>query len=453
MPMSRPQDLGPAPRFDRKLLMIVICGLVLMGNLSHLWADENKLIPTTDQPARKLSTLSSQVLDYLSTSSHQEAEQLLQKIVRHPTVTIEQVESIIQKGRTTFTSQPVGTLYGQPLLVRNQSFRYGLFVPPSYTPENAYSLVICLHGAGFSGDAYLERWSSRLGDKYILACPTIRAGSWWTRLAEEVVLGTIQTVTTRYHIDPDRVFLTGMSNGGIGAWLIGFHNADRFAGLAPMAGGIDDVLFPFLENLRNTPVYILHGTTDNVMPIRLSRTIATRLEALGYSFVFREHQRTHPMAGGHFFPREELPALITWFEQQRRASYPQQVTLVRDASHFHPVHWMRIDATDRIAAFSDNLIDRRDQHIRNKKYAKLDATITDKNQIHITTEHIQRITILLNDHLVDLANPITITLNGIERFRGSIQPSLHTLLREARKRQDPKQLFTALISLSVHEKE
>lgn len=442
------------PWFSRvrpHLLLIVVPILFLLGSPLHLQAEETVPPPTTAPSTDGQASLSTTIQDYLSTPDFEKADRLLHRILINPDVTIERVESIIQKGRTDYAQQPVGTLYGQPLLVRNHSFRYGLFVPSSYSPEQTYPLVICLHGAGFSGDAYLERWSSRLGEQFILACPTIQAGSWWTRLAEEVVLGTIQTVTARYRIDPDRVFLTGMSNGGIGAWLIGFHHVDRFAGLAPMASGIDDVLFPFLDNLQNTPVYIIHGATDQVMPIRLSRSIAKRLESLGYSFTFREHQRSHPMAGGHFFPREELPALVNWLKEQRRESYPKQLTIVRDATHFNPLNWIRIDATDRIAAFSENLIDQRDQRIRNKEYAKLEAHITNGDHIHISTERIQRLTVFLNRHLVDLTQPIHITVDGKERFSGNVHPSLETLLRDARKRQDPAQLYSVRVPISVKE--
>ena len=119
--------------------------------------------------------------------------------------------------------------------------------------------MVCLHGAGFTGEAYLERWQARLGEDYVLACPTAPMGAWFTRGAEELVLATIRSVQRRYHIDPDRIFLTGMSNGGIGTWIIGMHDAPLFAGIAPMASGLDDVLMPFLANLRSTPIYIIHG--------------------------------------------------------------------------------------------------------------------------------------------------------------------------------------------------
>ena len=266
---------------------------------------------------------------------------------------------------------------------------------------------------------------------------------------KRLVLATIRTVQRRYHIDPDRIFLTGMSNGGIGAWLIGMHHAPRFAGIAPMASGLDDVLMPFLANLHTTPVYIIHGAKDQVMPVELSRTIVRELEAIGYSHVYREHQREHPMAGGHYFPREELPDLVAWFNAQRRNPIPTTVTVVREASHFQSFGWVRIDATDPIAAFSDDLISKRDELTKKKHYARLGAAVTAPNRIEVETGLVQRYTLFLNDHLVDLSKPVTIITNKQVSFNGTVTPTVETLLRQARLRQDARQLFPAQVAVQV----
>jgi pimeloyl-ACP methyl ester carboxylesterase len=310
-------------------------------------------------------------------------------------------------------------------------------------------LVICLHGAGFTGDVYLERWQSRLGDDYLLACPTYPSGAWFTRRAEELVLATIQHVRRHYHVDPDRIFLTGMSNGGIGAWLIGMHHAPMFAGIAPMASGLDDALMPFLANLRNTPVYIIHGVKDQVMPVELSRSISRELGALGYPHVYREHQREHPMAGGHYFPREELPDLVTWLNSQRREPLPTKLTVVREASHFQPFNWLRLESTDPIAAFSEDLVDKHDERIKRREYAKLDAVMVGANRIEVKAERVQRYSLFLNDQLIDVSRPLTVSTNGQVSFEGSVTPSVETLLRQARLRQDPRQLFPIHLTVVV----
>lgn len=388
------------------------------------------------------------VQQYLTAEDSEQAGHFLATILQDKEATLSAVERIIRAG-PTYDTQPVGLLPDERATVRERTYQVSLAVPHSYQPTRSYGLVVCLHGAGFTGAAYLERWQLRLGEEYLLACPTYPQGAWFTRRAEELVLATIRAVQRRYHIDPDRMFLTGMSNGGIGAWLIGMHHAPRFAGIAPMASGLDSVLFPFLENLRSTPAYIIHGAHDQVMPVELSRSIANELTRLGYPFVYREHDRMHPTAGGHFFPREELPDLVTWFNRQRRTALPKSLTVVRDASHLLPFGWVRIDATDRIAAFSDDLVDRRDELIRQRVYARLHAEITAPNRIEVSTEHVQHFSLFLNDRLVDLTQSVTVVTNGQISFEGVVSPTVETMLRQARLRQDVQLSFPVHLRIAI----
>ncbi|HEU4505000.1 MAG TPA: hypothetical protein VFR79_09225 [Nitrospira sp.] len=400
------------------------------------------------QVGPRSESLPTLVFQYLDSQDSDEAERLLQAVQHHPDASIERVIRIIETERV-YDSRPIGTLPDERVRVQGQTYAIALSVPLTYQPSKGHALIVCLHGAGFTGDAYLDRWQARLGEGYILACPTYPAGAWFTRRAEDLVLATIRHVRQRYHVDPDRIFLTGMSNGGIGAWLIGTHHAPLFAGLAPMAGGLDDVLMPFVANLRNTPVYIIHGAKDQVMPAELSRSIVRELAMLGYPYIYREHQGEHPVAGGHYFPREELPALVTWLDAQRRDPLPAKLTLVREASRFQPFGWVRLDVTDPIAAFSDDLIDKRDERIKQREYARLEATIVSANRIEVNTERIQRYSLFLNDRLIDPAKPVTIVTNGRVSFEGTLAASLETLLRQARLRQDPRQLFPFHVAVAV----
>ena len=393
-------------------------------------------------------SLAALVAHYLAVEDRGRAESVLQTILAHPDATPERVSRLL-KQRRTYDPAPVGMLPTQPIRVRGRTFSYGLFVPTSYDPAAALPLVICLHGAGFTGDAYLERWVARLGESFLLACPTIRMGTWWTRLGEELVLGTIQAVRTRYRVDPNRIYLTGMSNGGVGAWIIGMHHASRFAAVAPMAGGIDDVLFPFLENLRHASVYVIHGSKDRVMPVRLSRNVTNELSRLGIAFTYREHDWVHPHAGGHFFPRQELPALVEWFERQRRDPYPRRLTVVRDASHLTDFGWVRIDSTDHIATFSEQLMDYQDDLIKNKVYAKLAVDVRDENHVDVRTERVRRYTVFLNEHVIDFSKSVTVTTNGRVSFQGHVTPRTDVLLRDVRRRRDRDRLFPARLTIDV----
>jgi hypothetical protein len=398
--------------------------------------------------ADPFAEMKAQVFHYLDSTDGEEAAGLLQGIVSNPNATIEQVIGVIQTERV-YAPQPTGAILEEQVDVQGRAYNLALSIPPTYQPTKSYGLVLCLHGAGFTGEAYLERWQARLGEDYVLACPTTPMGAWFTRGAEELVLATIHSVQRRYHIDSDRIFLTGMSNGGIGAWVIGMHHAPLFAGIAPMASGLDHVLMPFLANLRSTPIYIIHGAKDQVMPVELSRTITEELTRLGYPYVYREHDREHPMAGGHYFPREELSELVTWLNAQRRNPLPTSITVVREASHFQPFGWVRIDSTDSIAVFSDDLVSKRDDLIKRREYARLDAAIIGLNRIEVKTEKVQRYSLFLNEQLIDFSKPLVVVTNGQLSFEGSVTPSLETLLRQARLRQDAKQLFPIQLTIVV----
>lgn len=423
----------------RRRFLLAVLVTILVGFADH----------AMDAAAVAFSAeMKTQVFRYLDSTDAEEAAKILESMLSDPQATIEQAIRIIQTERD-YARQPTGTIPDDQIEVQGRAYDLALFVPPTYQPAKGYGLVLCLHGAGFTGEAYLERWQARLGEDYVLACPTTPMGAWFTRSAEELVLATIRSVQRRYHIDPDRIFLTGMSNGGIGAWVIGMHDAPLFAGIAPMASGLDNVLMPFLANLRSTPIYIIHGAKDHVMPVEFGRRIASELTKLGYPFVYREHDREHPMAGGHYFPREELPELVTWLNAQRRNPLPTSVTVVREASHFQPFGWVRIDTTDAIAAFSEDLVSKRDDLIKQREYARLDASIVAPNRIEVRTDRVQRYSLFLNQQLIDSSKPLIVLTNGQVSFDGTVTPSLETLLKQARLRQDSRQLFPIHLAIQV----
>ena len=426
------------------LLSVLMVALLAFPILAHSPPEMEKS-EAFESSGRSLSSL---VKEYVEEDSPEKANELLSDIQHMPEANVESISIILQQP-TPYEAQPVGAQPHRSIRVRGVDAEYALYVPPSYSPEQPMAFILCLHGAGFTGEAYLDRWIPRLGEKYILACPSVTMGSWWTRYGEDLALTVLQEVQKDYHIDPDRVFLTGMSNGGIGTWIIGMHHADRFAGIAPMASGIDDVLFPFVENLVHTPVYVIHGAADQVMPVQLSRDLVKEMERRGIPYQYQEHTWTHPHAGGHFFPKQALPELMTWFDAQQREPLPRTISLVRDATHLTPFSWVRIDMTDQIAAFTENLIDSRDEFITGGVYAKLHAQVTASNKIVVSTIRIGRYTLFLNQDLVDLTKPIIIETNGRISFEEMVEPSIETLLKEVRHRSDTHTLFPVKLTIDV----
>ncbi len=389
-----------------------------------------------------------QVQDYLY-ADDQEAGRLLSTLSTQP---IEELEAALGEvlNESFKKSPPTGMLPSQSIRVVDAEMSYGLYVPASYNPSRRYPLMICLHGAGFDGNTYLDRWQPRLGEDYILACPTLEDGGWWTREGEELVLAVLSKLSREYHIDSDRVFLTGMSNGGIGTYLIGLNHPDRFAALIPMAGVLPHALFPLLDNAKNTSFYLIHGAQDQIMPVQYSRDVKAYLEQKGYPVVYREHEQVHPVAGGHFFPKEELPALVDWLKVQDRRPVPQELVVVRDRDHSGRVYWIRIEEiSPETGSFWASEFDHsEEERLQQGAYARMTVK-ADGNTFSVTSQHVVRYSLLLNRELVDFSKPIKVMTNGKTSFEGQVKPDARILLEEIRGRPDMRQPVLGLVEIKV----
>ncbi len=388
-----------------------------------------------------------EVTAYLA-ASDVESEQFLPTISTHP---IDEIEAALRVVLAAPPSgqPPVGKLPGQRIPVGKKSFHYALYVPESYNAQHVYPLVVCLHGAGFGGETYLDRWQPRLKDGFLLACPTINDAAWWTKDAEDLVMAVVSEVSRKYWIDPDRIFLTGMSNGGTGTFLIGLNHADRFAALVPMASALPRALYPLLENARATRFYIIHGARDEVMPVRYSRELVSYLQENGFQVVYREHEQEHPMAGGHFFPKEELPDLVEWLSVRHRLPVPGALTVVRDRDHTGRLYWVRIDQSRGAASFWESERDKDEsRRLQEGEWARVEARI-DGNTIAVRSERVARYTLLLNRELLDLTRPVLVLTNGTVSFEGRVKPDAEVLLRQARATSDPDRLVLAELTITV----
>src|SRR5205823_3318041 len=111
------------------------------------------------EPHDSPASLPSLIMKYLSTPNADQADELLGKILSRDDATLPAVSSILSKGRS-YTSARVGMQPEQEVTVGSQLFEYGLYVPENYRSEKAYPLVICLHGAGFTGNDSLVCWQA-----------------------------------------------------------------------------------------------------------------------------------------------------------------------------------------------------------------------------------------------------------------------------------------------------
>ena len=107
---------------------------------------------------------------------------------------------------------------------------------------------------------------------------------------EQDLLTILDQALALYRGDPERVYLTGLSYGGFGAWYLASRHAQRFAALAPVVGwGHPDLMAPLAKH--RVPVWAFAGGRDPVVPVGPFFEGLNELERLGHPEVrFTVHQ-------------------------------------------------------------------------------------------------------------------------------------------------------------------
>ncbi len=194
---------------------------------------------------------------------------------------------------------------------------YLLALPEGYEKgDKKWPLVVFLHGAGESGTD-LEKVKMHGPPKlaangkalpFILVSPQSPGRGWDPNVLDAM----LEDLITRYKVDPDRVYLTGLSMGGFGTWTWAASHPERFAAIAPICGGGD---LKAAEKLKALPIWVFHGAKDNVVSIRASEAMVDALKAVGSGVKFT----VYPEAGHDSWTETyNNPEFFEWLLAQKR---------------------------------------------------------------------------------------------------------------------------------------
>jgi predicted esterase len=208
---------------------------------------------------------------------------------------------------------------------------YGLYVPPHFRKEKGpFPLIVFLHGYGertkaavFS--AGLPRViNSRFGDPlsggrfdFVAFFPIVRKGVWFDVSEVQGAIRALDYVMERHRVDPERVYLTGLSNGGSGVWYWAADYPDKWAALAPVSA----FTTPDVPKVRHLPAWIFHGAKDKEAPVERARAAVRQLKEAKADVRYTEVPDK-----GHLISREAYDSdeLYQWFAARTRkhASVP-----------------------------------------------------------------------------------------------------------------------------------
>ncbi len=208
-------------------------------------------------------------------------------------------------------------------LVEDSQLNYQLHIPAQAEKEGdqLWPAILFLHGWGESGDdgsAVLEiGLPAYIADKpefpFIVIAPQSPWFTWWPELAGSLDQ-LLEQCLAELPIDPQRLYLTGLSMGGFGSWYLAAKWPDRFAAVAPICGG-GYWFHGFPERaaeLKDTAVWAFHGALDDMVPLSASEEMVAVLREHGGDVRFT----VYPDADHDSWTETyNNPQLYSWFLQ------------------------------------------------------------------------------------------------------------------------------------------
>ena len=209
------------------------------------------------------------------------------------------------------TRDEVGILHAEN--DRGMRGGFSLYVPEYYDPDVSYPLVVALHGGSGHGRDFLMTWLVNARSRgAIVLSPTARERT-WALMGPDIdspnIDGMVERVRDRWNIDPGRLLLTGMSDGGTFCTVSGLREDSPFTHLAPSSASFHPLLLEGTtrERLSALKVYLMHGALDWMFPVDVARTANAALTAAGAQVVYREIADL-----SHTYPRDENPKIMDW---------------------------------------------------------------------------------------------------------------------------------------------
>jgi dienelactone hydrolase len=242
----------------------------------------------------------------------------------------------LKRGRVYSRDVPRGIVHGSYTGATGQYF-YTLDVPEGYTPDRKYQVRVQLHGGvgRFEDNNPRFRSGGQLasGVEQIYVMPYAwRDAPWWSQRQAENLHAIVDLVKRTYNIDENRVVLSGVSDGGTGAFYTAMRETTPFASFAALNGFImvlrseiaqaDGDVFP--NNLLNKPLFIVNGGRDPRYPTSAVDPYVAHLAKGGVDLVYQpQPNAAHdtswwPDVKESFeafvtdHPRRPLPDKVTW---------------------------------------------------------------------------------------------------------------------------------------------
>jgi predicted peptidase len=185
------------------------------------------------------------------------------------------------------TTADSGRFVYREVTVGSTAHRYAIWLPPGHASQPSWPAIVFLHGSGECGTdgvnqthvglpAWLVKQPERWPFVVVMPQKPVEEQEWEER--EDLVRATLAASIREFGVDPRRVALTGMSQGGHGAWYLGARDSSRWRALVAVCGyGRARTV---AKRVLTLPVWAFHGLKDDLVDPNDARTIIAELRRL-----------------------------------------------------------------------------------------------------------------------------------------------------------------------------
>jgi poly(3-hydroxybutyrate) depolymerase len=174
---------------------------------------------------------------------------------------------------------------------QNKKRSFYLFAPDSVKSGTPAPLIVLLHGSGHNGLSLVDKWKDFAAkESIIIVGPDSMDPARWASPVDgpDFLHDLVESIKSKYTIDPRRVYLFGHSGGAIFALYMSLFESQYFAATVVHAGALHQRDPAISLAKRKTPIAIFVGTRDPFFPLEDVRGTRDDLNKQGFAVELTE---------------------------------------------------------------------------------------------------------------------------------------------------------------------
>jgi polyhydroxybutyrate depolymerase len=217
--------------------------------------------------------------------------------MRHANIVLSAVAVFCLSSAATAAEPRHGTFAAESIKVGKDDREYRLVIPKSVDLTKPAPLVFAFHGFLVDSKDVMPLYT-KLGDAaekhhFILVYPNAIDRSWALtpdKMVKDLAFfdALLKKLSADYKIDPDRIYATGMSNGGYMAHFVGKERSTVVAAVACHSGALGLQTLLGINAERKFPVMIIHGDKDGIISVKTARENRDKYKKEGHEVKYVE---------------------------------------------------------------------------------------------------------------------------------------------------------------------